>query len=104
MWVCTLQGSKKRSSVVAALLGRQLKSSDLLGRKEGKNEKKCKEREKKGKKWKERGKDGKRKKERKENGGKLGKKKKMCKKKQNCLACYQEGENFLSPGTYAAHC
>ena len=36
-------------------------------------------------------------KERKEKGGQLGKKKKMCKRKQNCFPCYYEAESCLSP-------
>ena len=43
------------------------------------------------------GMDGNRKKERKQKGGKLGKKNKMCKLKQNCLACYQEREKCFEP-------
>ena len=84
--------------MVASLLGRELKSSNLPGRKEGKREKKCKEWEKKGKKRKK-GKErtGKGRRKRQQKGGKLGKKNKMCKKKQNCLACCQVGENSFEP-------
>ena len=40
--------------------------------------------------------------EEKQKGGKLGKKNKMCKKKQNCLACYRERENFFEPWKYGS--
>ena len=58
-------GLKKRSSVVAALLGRWPKCSNFPGRKKGKRKKKRKEGENKGKKGRE---GGERKKERKVKG------------------------------------
>ena len=80
-----LAGLRKESSMVAALLGRQLESSNLPGRKKGKRKKEMEGKGKEGKEMKEReGKDGKRKKERegkegkgmKEREGKDGKRKK----------------------------
>ena len=67
--VRTHQGSREGSSVVAALLERQLKCSDLPGRRE-----KGKRNARKGKKEAE----GKERTERKQKGGKLGKNNKMC--------------------------
>ena len=92
---------KQQSSVVAALPERWLKWSNFLrmkkGRKKQKRQGKKRERNegREGKKWKEIRKERKRNK----TWRYKGKKKKMCKKKPKCLACYQERNIFLSPGS-----
>ena len=58
----------------------------------GKRKKECRAREEKEKEMRERGRERKR-----IVYLIMGEKKNMCNKKRNCLTCYKEGENFLSP-------
>ena len=93
---CPPGGSKTPGSVVAALLGRQVKCSNLPGRKEGRGRKDMhgKGREGKGREGKGREKEEQ---EEKTKRWKIGQEEQMCKKKRNCLACYQERENLFEP-------